>query len=516
MDEWLYVVQPGDSLWTITRRYLKDGLRYWRPLIRHNHVEKPRRMPPGTIIRIPARWLRIVPSKARIEQLSGKVWIDGPGGVRRAERGAEIRGGETVRAGPDSTVLIRLANGSDILLAAGSAIRFDALSGYANTLMVDASVRLMAGRIETRMKRQGSLDRLKIRGPVAVSAVRGTRFRVATRGVADRVEVLKGRLTFSAAGRSRAVLGGWGTLAHAGEAPKPPRKLLPAPEIAEGNLRLDRLPLEIEVRPVAGASGYRVQVAPDDRFDRLLIDRIGRGPRLSLGSLDDGSYALRLRAIDPDGIEGKDFQTTIEVDARPVPPFLIAPPHQGRMHQQPPEFRWTGVEGAAGYRFELEGEAGSRLAADLPAVDHFRPPQTLAPGNYRWRIATVDAGGERGPFSDPQSFRQLPPTPRIGGPAQVEASEEGISLRWRDAGASYRYHVQASYDRRFRKPFLDRLVRGNGITLRPGPAREVFVRIAIVEPDGYEGGFGPVQRIALPPPSWWPLLLLPFLLPWFL
>ena len=511
-QEWMYVLRPGENPWSITRRYLKGGLRYWRPLIELNGIRKPRQMPPGTVVRIPARWLRVVPSSARIERLSGEVRIADASGSRKAAEGDALTGGETVSVGSEGSALVRLANGSEILLTPGSSIRFDALSGYANTLMVDAVVRLLAGRIEATTKRQGSLDRLEIHGPVAVSAVRGTRFRLGTEEKADRVEVLTGRVAFSAARRSLTVTAGLGTFARAGRPPAPPRPLLPAPALSPRSLRLERLPLGIEVVPVPGAVAYRVQLAADAKFALLLVDRLDVGPRLSLGPLDDGVYALRLRAVDADGIEGLDLEASVEVDARPVPPLLISPPQGGRNRTQPPEFRWAEVEGAAGYRFELGGEGGFRFVADPVTGSRLTLPEALPPGSYRWRLATIAADGERGPFGDFQRFRQLPPTPRIDAPPGMEVADERIALRWVDAGPAYRYRVQMAYEPGFRQPFFDRVLETNEVAFDPASAAAVFIRIAVVEPDGYEGAFGPVHRVDLPRAGWWPLVLLPFLL----
>lgn len=505
---WFYAVERGENPWSITRKYLKDGLRYWRPLIERNAIARPRHIPPGTIMTIPARWLRVVPTAARIERVTGEVRLEDAGGERAAEAGAALRGGETVLTTADSTALVRFANGTELLLTQNSAVRFDALSSYANTLMVDATVRLLAGRIETDVGEAGSLDRLEIRSPVAVSAVRGTRFRLGTTADADRVEVVAGRVDMAAAGRSRAVRAGQGTLTRAGRAPEPPRPLLPAPRLRPGGGRLERLPLRLELVPLAGAEAYRVQLAPTGAFDVLLVDRLDPGPSIRLGDLDDGTYALRARGVDGDGIEGRDLERRVVVDARPPPPFLIAPPPDGKSRTQPPSFRWAEVEGARGYRFRLEPSPSRGVEVELRRGARYTLPFEVPLGTHRWRVATIGADGEVGPWSELQSFEQLEPTPVLD-EAALEQDAGTTSLRWPDAGPGFRYRVQIARDHRFEDLIAEATLDTNRIAFEARPGSAVFVRVAVIEPDGYEGPFGAVNRVDLPPSPWWPLALLP-------
>jgi len=505
---WYYEVEPGENPWTITRKYFKDGLRYWQPLIERNDIERPRHIPVGTVVRIPEEWLRVVPSAARIAEVLGEVTLRDASGERPAEIGMPLRGGETVVTADSSTALIRFANGTELLLVQESSVRFNALSSYANTLMVDATVRLLTGRIETEVGDAGTLDELNIESPVAVSAVRGTRFRVGTTGDADRVEVVTGRVDMSAAGRTRRVDAGEGTITREGRTPQPPRRLLPPPELLPGRERIERIPLVIELEPVDGAVAYRWQVAPTPQFNVLLLDRLSSDPRARLGDVPDGTYALRARGVDEDGIEGRDLERTIVVDARPLPPFLIAPPQDGRNRTQPPEFRWAEVEGASGYRFRLEPGLTRGFELELPAVGRLTLPTELPLGTHRWRVATIAEDGEVGPYSDLQTFEQLEPTPVLD-EAGLEDDDE-IAVRWSDAGPDYRYRVQIARDRAFDDLILDETVDANRIAFDARSGSAVYVRVAVVEPDGHVGAFGAVNQVDLPPNPWWPLFLLPF------
>lgn len=508
---WYYAVQEGENPWSITRRYFKDGLRYWQPLVERNGIERPRFIPPGTVVAIPASWLRVVPSRATVEAVRGQVSIVDEGVRRAAASGADLAGGERVVTGDRSSALIRFANGTKLLVTQSSEVALDRLSGFDNTLMVDASVRLLRGRIEAETGSGGSLDSLDVRSPVALSAVRGTSFRIGADAERDRLEVLEGRVDIQAQGVTRRIGSGRGTLARAGAAPEPQRRLLPPPELAGAGALLERLPLQLQVVPNADAVAYRVQVAPTNAFDVLLVDALAPGPGLRIGDLDDGTYALRLRAVDRDGIEGRDLDTLLEIDARPAPPLLIEPPADGRSRVQPPRFRWAEVEGASGYRFRLEPGLTRGFMVDLAAEGGFVAPADLPVGTHRWRVATIDAAGERGPFSDLQVFEQLDPPPVIDGAPELEAADEP-TVRWPDAGPGYRYRVQIARDGAFEDVVLDEVVEANTAAFDAAAGSAVFIRVAVIEPDGFEGPFGAVNRVDVPASRWWPLVLAPFLL----
>jgi hypothetical protein len=65
-QDWIYVAKPGDNLWDITTRYL-TGIKCWRPVQRLNKITRPRQIPPGTQIRIPVKWSKVMLANVRIK-----------------------------------------------------------------------------------------------------------------------------------------------------------------------------------------------------------------------------------------------------------------------------------------------------------------------------------------------------------------------------------------------------------------------------------------------------------------
>ena len=56
-DEWQYRIAPGDTLIGLGRQYL-DGPQRWREVQALNRIPDPYRLVPGSVVRLPLRWVR--------------------------------------------------------------------------------------------------------------------------------------------------------------------------------------------------------------------------------------------------------------------------------------------------------------------------------------------------------------------------------------------------------------------------------------------------------------------------
>lgn len=63
--DWLYRIQPGDTLIALTAAYLQDRTS-WRELQRVNHVANPLKLPPGSTLKMPVALLRREASVATV------------------------------------------------------------------------------------------------------------------------------------------------------------------------------------------------------------------------------------------------------------------------------------------------------------------------------------------------------------------------------------------------------------------------------------------------------------------
>lgn len=514
-DEWIYVLRQGENPWTIAQRHLRS-MAYWQPLVALNRIADPTAMPPGSRLRIPLDWLRTAAAPVELEASAGTVSVipTGSSAPQPLFVGRSIALGETVVTGPDGSATVRLADDSRLQIGPDSRVVFDQVRRLGDGTMIDSRVSLEQGEIRAAiLRRAPGRARHEIWTQPGVAAVRGTVHRARVTDDQQRLtsEVLEGDVAVSGDGRTRQVRAGFATRVAAGEAPEPPAPLLPPP-VLTGPARLERLPLRFAVDPGPAAAAMRVEIARTPAFAPLLGSLLTQGAEVRLPDLPDGAYALRLRAVDARGIEGRDLQVEVVVEARPEPPAPLAPAREGRVREPQALLRWAAIEGAAGYRVQVAAEASFAaplLDAELEAVDSLVTPTTLPEGTYWWRIATRSSDGETGPFSDPQPFRRKDPPPAADR-SEIATGDGPPVLRWRDAGPGITYRVEIATDRGFTDIVLAETVAEPALALKglqPGPH---FLRIQLLEPGEEPGPFGPTQRIEVPPWRWWPLALVPW------
>ncbi|MFZ1414673.1 MAG: FecR domain-containing protein [Defluviicoccus sp.] len=512
--EWLYTVRPGDTLWDVSGAYLLETSD-WQRLQALNRVADPSNLPPGSRLRIPVAWMRIKPAPARITAVEGDASILSGASQERtpAVQDMLLKPGDEVTTGADSSVNLEFADGSTLRVGAGSRVVLDILSVAGGTAFVDTRLRLLKGTTTMRARsRRAGGSRAEIRTPAALSAVRGTDFRVGVleANEAMRTEVLSGRVVVSARAKTVAIGAGFGTVVDLGSSPRPPRPLLPAPELTDVPAVLERVPVRIRVSEVNGAAAYRLEIARDAAFTQVVAERVAATPSITGPDLADGSYVLRVRAIDALGQEGRDATRAFVLNARPEPPFPIEPGEGGVVPDGLPQFRWSEPDEAAAYRFQLT--AGDDFQTPLAAADRLGEPRfavtaALPPGAYRWRVATIDKQGEEGPFSDPQRLRVPQPGPV---PEKPELSDTAMMLRWPAGLPDDRYRVQMARDNAFTDLVVDQETTEPSIRLERPDDAVVFVRVQTIDASGEASAFGAPQRIELPSDAPW-LLAVPIL-----
>ncbi len=501
--DWIYTVRPGDNIWNLTEEYLTH-IGYWRRLQQLNNVQHPKRIPPGTKLRMPVAWLKVQPAPVAVLEVQGEAFSLGEGDVqpRPLSVGMELQAGSRVTTGSEGTVILRFGDGSKIQLKAESRLELDRVSAYGKTGMVDSRMRLQHGRMEMDANtRKGPATRYEITTPSAVSAVRGTRFRVSAeaKDAVSRTEVLQGGVAVSGAGVSRRVPENYGTVVRGGSPPIPPRKLLPPPDLQPLTEVFDRVPVGLQWTALKGAQAYRVQISADPGFETPLFDRTTPRHHIQGPDLDDGDYHVRVRAIDDLGLEGRDAEKRILVDARPEPPVLVEPEIGSTVRDQVPTFHWSRPEDAASFHLQVAMDSSfTPILLDQPAIDGSRfTPQQLQPGSYYWRLATRNRSGELGPYSDPQVFT-LRPTPESPEMEQSEIAADDLIFRWRKGLPGQSYVFQFADDADFADILVSQAVAEPTVSVARPQAGTYYLRIATVDVDGFQGPFGTPQRLDVP------------------
>lgn len=512
---WIYTVRPGDTIWALTERYTTDVLN-WRRIQRLNDIPDgpDRRVKPGTRLRFPLSLLKHQPASAQVSQLYGAVNLIRATATAPipATADTELHSGDRLVTGAASSVVIRFADGSQLLVSAHSDIVLDSLSAFGSTGMVDTRIRLQGGQIDTQViPSQGPGSRYEIISPAAVAAVRGTDFRVSADSNApvSRNEVLLGSVDVIGSGATQQVPAGYGTVAKAGEPPTPPTPLLPAPDLSPVNVLQQRLPLSFTWTVTQKAQGYRYQIAPDEQFRQLLADDTTAAPQAFWKDLPDGEYVLRVRAIDADRLEGFNARVRFRVAARPEPPLPMSLAEGRVVREAKPRFSWSQPEGITSYHLQLARDAHfKQLLSDQTQQGdpQFTPAAALQPGIYYWRLASVDEHSKQGPYSDVQRFeyKAVPASPEVEQPG---LDKNTLALRWQSAGPGLRYHSQLATDPEFTNVLIERTTIEAGLTApRPAPGSYYF-RVQSLDDSGYAGPYGNIQKIQVPPTSYWPLLI---------
>jgi hypothetical protein len=517
-DVYVHTIAPRDTLIGICRSLLAQPRR-WPVVRRLNRVRNPRRLRPGRTLDIPIDLLRSVPATAEVLWVRGaprRVLADGTDAVTVV--GVTLAEGTRVTTRPGEGVGLRLSTGATLTVGEGADVSFGELRAIPAAGAARTGIDLRRGRIQNAVPSGGaSRQHYQIRTPVVTTAVRGTTFRVGVDdgGTSARAEVTDGSIGLSRDGDAVDVGAGFGSVAREGAPLVPPRALLPAPGVDAVPVQ-QRLPARLRWTAVPGAERYRAELRGTGAGDPLIDERLVDAPEADWGDVADGVYRVVIRAVDGDGLEGTDAGARLEVDARPEPPIAQAPAVDAVLFGDRAAFAWTRPASATGFDLELAAATaapGAPPALSRTGLADTRLDAPLPPGRYTWRVrsraARADGTPDVGPWNDALAFT-LKAMPPAGPAASADAADKTtLSLRWAAGLAGDRYRVQLARDATFEPPLVDTQVAEPQMsTARPAPGR-YGVRIAIVDAEGTQGPFGPVQAFEvapLPSRSWWWLL----------
>lgn len=501
----------GDTLVHLAARYLIKP-NDWQSLQKVNKIADPYRIRPGTAIRIPIADMNTELAPAKVVSVGGPV----EAGSTKLAVGSAVVEGQNIKTGDNGFVTLKLADGSVLVVNSKSKMRLDAARTITNTNGIPVTrVMLESGRVEAQVEKQkrAGPGRFEIRTPTSNMGVRGTKFRVSSDddGKTARGEVLEGLVNVAGSDANAAidVGAGFGTVVAQSQPPLQAVKLAAAPDLSSTSKLQERPVLRFQFADQPDARGYRAQVASDIAFADLRAEAIFKSAEAKFADLADGQYFLRVRAIDSLGIEGSDTVLPFRLKARPEPPFTSAPQNNGKFSGNQAAFSWSSASEAASYRFQLSRD----VAFMAPLVDEksykgasYAPATTLAPGNYFWRVASIRADGDAGPFSDVQSFL-LKPVPAAPNPPKEDGNR--VSFSW-GAEPGQKFDFQLARDSGFKDLVTEQKTDKPEISIdKPGDAGTYFMRYRATDPDGFVAPYSSAQSFEVKRSYWWLLLLLP-------
>lgn len=507
-----YRVQRGDTLFAL----LRDGAD-WQSVQRANNIADPKRLQPDSLLRIPAHLLREQPTVAEVVHAYGDVT------VTRASTetalplasGENLATGDVVRTGAQSSTTLRFVDGARVLLRPDSEMKIERLAqsraGVSTTLRLE---RGSADSVVPPAQGASAPSRYEMRTPQANLGVRGTEFRTVAEGGVMRLEVLEGKVGARMAERKSAAestIGAGFGMVGAGGGMSAAKALPEAPTLAGLPERVERMPLRLGWQSAANTR-VRAQVLSTEEPPRLLLDGVfDAAPARWSEDIADGRYELRVRAIDADGLEGRDTRARFVLKARPEPPFIAAPIAGARTIDDSVRLAWTRNAAAARVRLQVADTADfAQPRVDRNDLDATETRVALPLGTHHWRVASILASGDQGPFSDAQSFTRIEP-PAAPPPAEPQQQADGLLLRWPApaslAAPGTRWQVQVARDAAFAQSVRDETVAEPQLLLRDPPSGTYFLRVKTIDADGFAGPFGQAQQIEVPSSPWWWLIV---------
>lgn len=349
-SDWLYRMQQGDTLWDLCLKYTnKRGC--WIELGKYNNIKRGRYIKPGTVIQVPASWLRTLPKVGEVSAVQGQVtYIAANGDETPLSHGQDLTLGASIRSGSEGSATIILGSHKQILLRPNSELVLESASSFEQTVS-DAELRLETGGVEASV-RKGTKSRFQIKTPAAIAAVRGTRYRVVTdaKDNVTRSEVLDGAISFGR-GKTVNVPAGFGAAAKKGKPPEPPRALLPAPKLDSASYNVP-LPAQLKWQGNKDAVAWQVDVyAPTQ--NSLLFSRRVNEPEVTFTDLAPECYRVHVSAIDSGEFQGMESIATLCVVA-PVAP--VSKVSVVVSENDVPTVSWPQVAGASQYRVVMASD----------------------------------------------------------------------------------------------------------------------------------------------------------------
>ncbi|MBI4678055.1 MAG: LysM peptidoglycan-binding domain-containing protein [Elusimicrobia bacterium] len=338
-------VRPGDTLWSISNKFLKDPAK-WDQILKHNKLpsKDPTVALPGMILRIPVGMIKETMRAATLIQMRNEVLVRRRQTVKweNVKERMQLFQGDVLRTLANATAVVEFLNKETLGLNANSmAVIKPADKAY--------DIELTRGAI------MASNAVIHTPGAVITPSGKGTRYMASVRdNKTTVVAVFEGKAAVKAAGKTVDIEAGKGMEIALGAAPSvsvPISTLgdfsIRAGQISEAASLLGWKPPDVKPLPGVAAeppkaaslaaitediqkvkigvpvSAYRVQLSPTQDFSEVVFDKYF-DPDVTFDpsalNLRAGTYWGRVALVDLLGSEGRFSQPKPYQVGRPAPP----------------------------------------------------------------------------------------------------------------------------------------------------------------------------------------------------
>jgi hypothetical protein len=302
-----------------------------------------------------------------------------------------------------------------------------------------------------------------------------------------------GELWWRVRGRTSAATGDWTTAGFDRSSVAAPAVTGPADGV---ELAQPTQPPVLSWEPVAGVSGYTVEISPDDDFidPTRITTSTTKATSLVLTKLQiPGTYYWRVRGQLAVGF------TTAWSDPRAyrilglAKPGLVAPVDDVEQNIQEVVLDWTPVPGAKSYDVQVSTDINFQtITTSRTSVlgTRWSPPTTLNNDQYYWRVRPADAAGNKLDWSAVSVWkfrRAWPVQPSLEYPADGDRVGDPFYFQWTPVELASSYQIQISSSPLFSEPVTEACLTTHttftaaGSGCMPGAAGTYYWRVKAID-----------------------------------
>lgn len=497
-DIFLYKTIPGDSLWNIAQRHLHN-IKLWLELKKINQLPNDDYIEPGTLIKVPRKWLKTNQSTATLVNMIGTVKIINSN-QQTLEFGKEftdndnlvLTTGDTIITGDDGLATILFKDGSRLFLQSNSELVLNDLIALGDGSLSDIKLQLDKGRLENRVYSSPiSNTNYEVKTATATTSVRGTIFRIGLEDNDSVTEVVTGKVVAKAQEGEVAELVAGQAVIISKDGDAKTVSMLPPPVFDNFPQLIEAVPIKIDVEPVDKVMGYATKIIPVGNDEQDAVSSMRSNGNVLLGNdLPDGRYQMMVSAIDETGVTGQPAKYEFILNARPFAAVLETPQQDEKILLRNLTFHWKKANDEA-KNFYLQVARDDRFRDIVIDADNLSEPsykpEDLLSGVYFWRVASIDDEGMRGPFSATKDFRVLLEDPNLE-KANVKTAD--VMLEWAPLEPGTQYLIQISDSANFEQVLLEQSLPESQLYVEKLIPGAYYFRIQSTASDGYVSEWG--------------------------
>lgn len=402
------VVAPGDTMWSIANKYLKDPQR-WPDIVKYNNLPTPDPTIalPGTRIRVPITLVKEEYRNAELTKIVPVVKYKRSGGEDWKEANAPmtLKYQDSLRTLKGAQAQVRFPSREVILINENSYVVLKPEKILQEVQLLQGELRASKAKV---ILPQGTVVKPQGEDSDYQAKVREDQSEV--------VFVYKGKVDVTAQGKTVTIQEGFGTEVLKESPPSAPQPLRNFSDFNPANLNtslkdviLQGPPGKVSVKappmmPEKKSNGgsksvvsqnmlstYILQVSPERDFRKIMIEKnqsIGAGFDVNKEAIPDGTYYMRIAFIDALGVKGSYSEPTVLIKDTTAPAFHNVQPENGRTY--------TGKDAFADVSGTAEGATLVSVNDEIIFISpqgHFEKAVSLREGMNEIRIYAKDATG---------------------------------------------------------------------------------------------------------------------------